>query len=1018
MSSPANRGKKQRSISSFFTPATPKDNPLPKPESPKRKLLQSFSHLPSKKAKSRTPEPPQGTSVLTPIESELLVDVDDTTPPSLRNTPPKKAILERKTGGSKKSPANTKLTPLEQQFKDLKRSNQDKVLAIQVGYKYKFFGHDAVIAAQVLNIMLIPGNKDLDERSYDRYAYCSIPDVRLHIHLKRLLEYGLKVGVVKQTETASIKSIESSNKSSLFERSITAVYTKATYMNEECHTATLSFSLLSDKPEYIMCIDMNGKETALVAVQPTSGDIVYDIFADSKAMTELESRLAYMRPCEAIILSDSVPTDLKSLLKLHNQSVSISAKPRQFQDDVVKNLAALFQTLGPDNEFAHLTDYYSLQYPPPISRCVSELMDYLAEFGLGSIFTLTENINLFTESGKFLNLPANVIKALDLFEVSDSPSSRTGSLLWLLDHTYTRKGLEMLQSWIAKPLLEKKDIEDRLTAVETLTSSEFIHIFDALKSHIAKLGKSGLDLNRSLIKVHYSATQNTEKISRKDVYLMLKAFNEICEVFRDFGSKCLDDFNAKFPGNDLLSQLIHEMLELSSNTFLADLVSQIDAGAAFEDSDITEQKKKFFSINKSAKFSAIATELDNIRDIDERLDEQLAEIRKFLKRPQISYVSVLKDTHLIEIRNGKQIDSLPPDWVKINATKSVSRFRPPEVQKLHKKLNYHSDLLLRACDQCFSLFLKEIDSHYVKLRSIVHHIAHFDCLLSLSKVVDRHGAEAYKKPCIFDEQVIDITDGVHPILLALPGNTNNYVPNNVQISYTENRVLIITGPNMGGKSSYVKQIALYVIMAQIGCFLPCSSAKIGIFDGLYIRMGASDNILRGQSTFMVEMLECSEIISHYTSKSLVILDEIGRGTGTVDGISLAYSILKYIIEDANGPLALFITHYPSLHVLELQNKAVKNYHMAFLEKTNEEGENSDWPEVIFLYKLVRGVVSNLYGLNVAKLAGIHTKIIDQAYCVAEQMRNSVENQEFLKKLASLSPSNASSVLASLAHIEM
>lgn len=991
-------GKKQRSISAFFTPrATVKaELPLPVEKSPtqetlatKRKLSQ-FQHgsngdgeeLPSpKKAK--------------PAKLASFRNADKTAQPKT---------------------SKSKLTPLEKQFIELKRANADKILAIQVGYKFKFFGNDAVVALQLLNIMLIRGNLELDERTHDRFAYCSIPDNRLHIHLQRLLNHGMKVGVVKQTETAAIKSAES--KSGLFERRITGVYTKATYMGDEMLTGDPSINRSGQVDEsgeansYIMAIhEGDAKNTAIVAVQPVTGDIIYDVFSDSSSKDELETRLAYLVPSEVLIINNgsSMSHETQKIVKLRNPSASVQFRVQKKQLEVQADLQKFFSSVESNEKVSHLSDHYQLNYHAAVCGCINELISYLSEFQLSNVFTIPSNISSFTDSRKYMLLPANTLRALDIFEVEDNPSSRKGTLIWLLDHTKTKSGSRLLHKWISRPLVNKEEIEERLTAVQTLRDGRFVHMLDVLKSTIQKLGKDGIDLDRLLIKVHYSAEYKNDKIARKDVYLMLKGFSDVLDVFQKFGEKGLSEFKAANTSS-YLQDLLEKMAELAKEPHVEQLLGLINSSAAMDTSNLNDQKTKFFNLGDD-RFGSIQQEQDNIEAVETQLGEELNSIRLFLNRPQLQYISNLKDTHLIEVRNGKNVDALPSDWLKISGTKSVSRFRPPEVSRLHKELNYHQDKLLKVCDECFNKFLKEIDSHYEYLHHIVSNVSVFDCLLSLASV----GAEdqTYVKPRLVDEQVVDIKEGNHPILYALAQNST-YVPNNVDLSHDKNRVMIITGPNMGGKSSYVKQVALSVIMTQIGAFIPCESATLGVFDSVFIRMGASDNILRGKSTFMVEMAESASIINSFTSKSLVVLDEIGRGTGTSDGIALAYSILRYMIESDQKPLTLFITHYPSLHVLESEFENVKNYHMSFLE-TNR-GTDQDWPEVVFLYKLAQGVVSNSYGLNVAKLAGIPVDVIRNAHAQSESMKREIELHSLMNAISNLGSKDGAEALQNLVHL--
>lgn len=982
--------RKQRAISSFFSPSAKKSTlPDPTVNTEAKRTLAEFLENSEKAEKS--PKKPRPTPSKVPATSR------STTKPS-----------------SKSDSKVRKLTPLEKQFIELKSQNTDKILPIQVGYKFKFFGEDAVVASQILNIMLLPGNLKLDETTYDRFAYCSIPDNRLHIHLQRLLNHGLKVGVVKQTETAAIKSMES--KSGLFERKITGVYTKATYMGDEILTGdpTISRNLNAeptDGDSYILCInELNLKEVAVVAVQPLTGDIVYDTFADNLTRDELETRLAYLLPSEVVVIgtSEAVSVETKKLLRLKNPSASIKYQTELKTDEVAAQLRDFFTSVDEDGHSAHLADYYTQNHPPSIQACVNELIKYLSEFKLSNVFTIPSNFNSLTDARKYMLLPASTLRALDIFQVEEDPTSKRGTLVWLLDHTHTRNGSRMLHKWISRPLVNKVEIESRLSAVEVLREGQFVHMLDAFKNIVVKTGKVGVDLDRLLIKIHYSATYNSDKISRKELYTMLRSFSDILDVFRQFGEPGFAEFKSAH-SCPLLEKILQNMLDLSQKTIVDDFLKIINPSAALTDSNLNEQKIQFFNLI-DVKLDKIAREREQIALVESNLDQELESIRAYLKRPQLTFISNLKETHLVEVRNGKAVDGLPKDWLKISGTKTVSRFRTPEVAKLHKELQYHNEMLLNACDECYNDFLKEIDSKYDHLHLIVENISIFDSLMSLASAGSDGSQVTYSKPRLVDEQIVNVKQSSHPILQSLPQNHANYVPNDVDISYDENRVLIITGPNMGGKSSYVKQIALMVIMAQIGSFLPCTEATLGVFDSIFVRMGASDDILKGKSTFMVEMLESAHIIQNYTSKSLIILDEIGRGTGTSDGIALAYSILKYIIEDPKKPLTLFITHYPSLHVLESEHKQVKNLHMAFIEKKAAEGKKNDWPEVIFLYKLVRGVVSNLYGLNVAKLAGVDLPIIENAYQVSESMKTLIEANQLLESLAELNGENTVSVL--------
>lgn len=952
--------------------------------------LANFEHKPDKISKS--PNELDKHKRKSSIDND---NVDEVPKPTTKK--PKTGQLTSRTKSKSQSAgsSNKKLTPLEKQFIEMKRSNLDKVLAIQVGYKFKFFGEDAVVVSQILSIMLIPGNIKLDDSQHDRFAYCSIPDNRLHIHLKRLLNQGLKVGVVKQTETAAIKSVDSNNKSGLFERKITGVYTKATYMGDELLTGDPNINRTSvtddEMGDYIFCIDeLHSKDIGMIAIQPITGDIIYDTFKDNVTRDELETRLIYLNPSEIIVINDNseISKETLKMINIVNDKVNIIHKPRRSQTKYTNEIYNFFSTID-EGKYKDLGEQYLLKFPNNIQSCMIELIQYLKEFKLSNIFTIISNVSCFSNSKTCLVLPSSTVQALEIFQNTTDANSNKGSLIWLLNHTRTRMGNRLLVKWISKPLIDKDQIEERLQAIEDLTF-KFNHFIDSLKNQLDKIGKASIDLEKNLIKVHYSSTYQLDKISRKEVYLLLKCFDDILTMIKHFENPTNNQFESIH--SPLLLRIFDELIKLSKEDTVKNLLDMISADA-LDDSNLNDQKIKFFNL-KYFKDQQIIDQLSEILKVESLLNDELTEIRKMLKRPQLNYITNSKETYLIEVRNGKMVDSLPKDWIKINGTKTVSRFRSTEITRLHKQLQYHNDMLIRNCDNAFNSYLFKIDNNYDLFSKVIRNLSIFDCLLSLCAVSSINSN--YSRPKIVeDKQIIQMKNSRNPIIENLSVNYSNYISNDINISYDEDRVLIITGPNMGGKSTYVKQVALLVIMAQIGSYIPCDEATVGIFDSIFIRMGARDNILQNQSTFMVEMLECSHILKNMTSNSLIILDEIGRGTGTNDGIAIAYSILNYLIEEPKKPLTLFITHFPSLHVLEDKFKGiVANYHMGFHEVSKS---NQEFPEVVFLYNLVRGVVGNLYGLNVAKLAGIPDSIINSAYIKSTELRDAIE-ADWPKKL--------------------
>lgn len=815
---------------------------------------------------------------------------------------------------------NRKLTPLENQIVDFK-NQYDCILAIQVGYKYRFFGNDAVVVSQLVNIMLVP-HEDA------RFQYCSIPDIRLHVHLKKLLEFGHTVGVIKQTQT----SFEAKG---LFERKLTGLYTKATYMNEELESPDLGES---EKGEFLSAVCREQKRVAVVCVRPITGEVVVDEFDDNDLLLELDTRMTYFNPSLVILVDDYSP---ETLLKSYRCNI---IKVKSTSETV--NYDSLL-----DNEDS-----------PLIQKCVGELCVYLKPFNLDNIFMIPSNISRFSDSNSMI-LPANVVKSLEIFENSTN-HKETGSLFWLLNQTRTKFGERLLAKWISHPLVERSMISDRLEAIGDLTRG-FNHFIDCLKDKMTQL----MDLEQALIRVYYS------KISRTNLYKMLKTFNDICTLIASFNN----DINLLITNckSKDLADIFTELRRYTKDLHIEHYLRMIST--TYGDSNHKDQKLEYFNL-KYHNWTEISDKLRDIETINLDITQELTSIIKVLGKPTV-LIKNLNQDNLVEVRNAL-LNKIPDDWIRINSTKAITRFRSPTLHKLNNQLIHAKEQLEAICDKCFQEFIAMINNDYYKFHGLVKQLAKFDCYLSLTAV-----SFLYTKPEIVDDQIIDIGNFKNPII---NNNVSTFITNSVRMDST-NRIAIITGPNMGGKSSYIKSIGLLIIMAQIGSYLPCEWAKIGIFDRIYIRTGAFDNILKGQSTFKVEMLEMYDILTNFTAKSLILLDEIGRGTGSHDGYVIAYSILRYFAQHDLKPLILFITHFPQLRELT-QLEGVEDYHMDYLVEDDK---------VIFLFKLVKGMVNDLYGLNVARLAGISADIIRNAKHKSRELRLQNDLREFLFEMKQL-----------------
>ncbi|AOA60974.1 DNA mismatch repair protein [Komagataella phaffii CBS 7435] len=920
------------------------------------------------------------TSPSTTSLSSFKYEVSDRTVPvnfDARSVTPESAKKIEKPKKRAKSSTSSNLTPLEQQFISLKANHKDKILAIQVGYKYKFFGEDAKVASGILDIMFIPGKVSLDpnnseETDYDRYAYCSVPDTRLHIHLKRLLNKGLKVGVVKQMETAAIKS-NSANKSTLFERKLTNVYTSATYIDD-----TNEQDLESNKAgSFIFSICEKKNRLSVMAVNLINSEIVYDSFEDTQIRTNLRTRLQYLDPAEYVTigeLSKETEQCISSFImekSIGRNSMTIRRIPYQLDAQYLDKLTEFVSASSNPVDSALLLEFIT-ELPSHLQMCTYGLVEYLTEFGLSSVFLLKRNYHRFSDSNKYMILDSNTLKSIEILN-NNTNGEEVGSLLWLLDHTRTKFGYRLLRKWITKPLIDREQILNRSAAIRDLS----LHFKSILVEKLCFFLSNTNDLERSLSRVYFGKT------TRKEMYLVLKKFNEILAFMQNYSKAEIDQLQLE---SSLLREeflTLHQLATSELKSFTAYL-GMINSAAAMDESDEKTHVTNYFS-SDFFDYDKIAVEKRKVQELETLLEKELINIRQILKRPSMEYISNNKEPYLIEVRNST-VKSLPKNWIKINGTKTVSRFRTPETTKLYKQLQYLEDLVVIANESCFSSFLHSIKSQRPYLSRVVSALATLDCLISLT--ASSFNGVNNCQPELVDSPMIQLEGSRNPVIESL--TKTGYIDNDFSMSQKENRVSIITGPNMGGKSSFIRQIALIVIMAQIGCSVPATNAKLGVFDSIYIRMGAHDDIIGGQSTFQVELSECSTIINNCTPKSLVLLDEIGRGTSTVDGYSIAYSILDYLIsEPSKSPFVLFITHFPTLHVIEQKyGTIVKNFHMGYMVE-KKEGDLQD-PVLVFLYKLVEGVCENSYGLNVARMALIPEEVISKAFEISRELQAKME----------------------------
>jgi DNA mismatch repair protein MutS len=571
--------------------------------------------------------------------------------------------------------------------------------------------------------------------------------------------------------------------------------------------------------------------------------------------------------------------------------------------------------------------------------------------------TQTQHITSISriEETRYVRLDKFTVRSLELLETMNEGGK---SLLDILDKTITPMGARMLKRWIVFPLREVKSIEDRLSAVEYFFIKP--ELKEILEKHLCLIG----DLERIISKVAVS------RISPREVVQLKVALHSI-EPVKHF---CLDSEQATLRkiGDQLtLCEIVRERI---AKEIVADPPALLNKG------------------NVIAK--GVNPELDELREIAYSGKDYLLQIqqreseRTEIPSLKVSYNNVFG--YYIEVRNTYK-HKVPKEWIRKQTLVSAERYITEELKIYEEKILGAEGKIAELEAKLFNDLVLELAEYIAPIQTNANLIAQIDCLLSFAKVAQRY---KYIRPVVNNENIIDIKAGRHPVIETQLPSDEPYIPNDVYLDDKTQQIIIITGPNMAGKSALLRQTALIALMAQIGSFVPAESAKIGVIDKIFTRVGASDNISLGESTFMVEMNEAADILNNLSDKSLVLFDELGRGTSTYDGISIAWAIVEYIHEYPNGAAkTLFATHYHELNEMEKSFKRVKNYNVSVREDNHK---------VTFLRKLVRGGSAHSFGIHVAKMAGMPPSVVKRSNEILNQLETDNRKSGIAKPMKKLS----------------
>lgn len=815
----------------------------------------------------------------------------------------------------------------------------------------------------MLSLFFANAMADPSEAHLDRFASASIPVHRLPVHAKRLVAAGHKVGVVRQIETAALKKV-GDNRNAPFTRKLTNLYTKGTYIDENGDLEQQP-QLSSPSGGYLLCITESSTKGAgtdekvqvgILAVQPATGDIIHDTFEDGFMRSEIETRLLHISPCEFIIVGELSKASEKLVQHLSGSSTNV------FGDRSRMERISKSSTVGAE-AYSHVTQFYAekvkeskseesgrlldkvLKLAEPVTICLSAMIKHLTEYGLEHVLDLTKYFENFTTRSHMV-LNGTTLESLEVYRNSTDHSEK-GSLFWAIDKTQTRFGQRLLRKWIGRPLLDRDQLERRVSAVQELHDKQSSSAVDSLER---LLSTTKADLERSLIRIYYGKCTRPEPVS------VLQTLQKIAGHYTGIKSPADVPFDSPIIVESICA--LPQILDL-----VVSYLERINLVAAQKDDKYTFFRDEYQT-------ETINDHQLGIAHVDHELDQHRAIAAAKIHKKTVEYRTVSGIDYLIEVSNH-EVKNVPASWAKISGTKSVSRFHTPEVVRFIAERDQHREALAAACDAAFKDLLVEISGQYQPLRDAVVSLATLDCLLSLSRVAAQPG---YTKPTILPASAhatISISQGRHPI--AEQTLDAGYIPFSTSLGHPSPLAHLITGPNMGGKSSFVRALALIVLLAQVGSFVPADSCTLTLCDAIFTRTGANDNLFTGESTFMVEVSETARILRSATPRSLVILDELGRGTSTHDGAAIAQAVLHHVVKDINC-LTLFITHYQSLARMADSLSDLTNLHMKFTAQANEDGE-----EVItFLYEVEPGVAHRSYGLNVARLANIPKKVIDVA----------------------------------------
>ena len=750
-------------------------------------------------------------------------------------------------------------------------------------------------------------------------------------YIKRLIDNGRRVAICEQVEDPSVAK-------GLVRREVVRIITPGTVIEDGM--------LDESKNNYILCLYYAEKSCGMVFADVSTGEI-HLIQKSAKNVAELSKGIigeigSYM-PSE-ILFNDK-------FLDLDQVHFFITEKVSRCVADVLPD-----ESFSPDNA-ENLTEQFvtesSGSIPDDMELCKKAAYALFGYINTNYKSEVSRSVKFIVHGGsEYMELNFSARRNLELIETMRSREHR-GSLLWVLDKTKTSLGKRRLKQVVSQPLMKQIKIMERLDAVEELASD--IAGLEGLRESLDGI----TDLERLMSRIAYKMA------SPKDVYSLGRACGKLPKVKESlslFGCSLLKSLNCKISSHDDITALVENALA--------------------DDQPLSTKDGGYIKTGFNGELDRLRSIMDGGGELLKKIEEREKEATG-IKTLKVGFNRVFG--YYIEVSKG-QVDQVPDRYVRKQTLTTGERYITQELKEIEREMLTAGERIIKLEAQIFAEVRKFISERMESVLKTAEGISDTDVLASFARAAIENN---YTKPDITLDSVIDIKGGRHPVVEKILSDIP-FTPNDAYLDLKKNRLIMITGPNMSGKSTFMRQVALITLMAQIGCFVPAKHARIGVVDKIFTRVGASDDLTSGKSTFMVEMDEVAEILTQATSHSLVIMDEIGRGTSTFDGISIAKAVAEYINGKNIGCRTLFATHYHELISLEKSNEGIRNFSVAVVKKGDD---------IKFLHKIVEGGTDDSYGIEVAKLAGIPKKVIEAAKTALEGMEaeNKIDLENRLKK---------------------